>query len=92
MSLGKVLLGVLAGVSAGVMLGILFAPEKGSVMRKIISNKGEEYVDELEKKFNEFIDGIAQKIDTAIDNSPQLSEKGKLNVEEAKEKVADTTK
>ncbi len=50
MSSGKVLLGLLAGVAAGALLGILFAPEKGSVTRKKMSKKAEEYGDGLKGK------------------------------------------
>jgi gas vesicle protein len=63
MSSGKILLGVLAGVAAGALLGILFAPEKGSVTRTKIMDKGEEYVDGLKEKFNEIVDQVAEKFE-----------------------------
>ena len=40
MSTGKVVLGTIAGLAIGGILGILFAPEKGSVTRKQIMDKG----------------------------------------------------
>jgi len=49
MSSGKVLLGVLAGVAAGALLGVLFAPDKGTVTRKAISKKAEDYAEALRK-------------------------------------------
>ena len=55
MSTGKVILGLVAGAAAGAVLGTLFAPEKGSVTRKQISQKGENYFDTLKTKFDEFI-------------------------------------
>ena len=63
MSSGKVLLGILAGTAAGALLGILFAPEKGSVTRKKISQKGEDYAEALKEKFNEFLDSITEKFE-----------------------------
>jgi gas vesicle protein len=63
MSSGKLLLGVAAGVAAGALLGILFAPEKGSVIRRKISKKGEDYVDSIKGKINEVVEKIFSKIE-----------------------------
>jgi len=67
MSSGKLLLGVLAGFAAGALLGILFAPDKGSVTRKAISKKAEDYTEDLKKKFNEFIESITERFETATE-------------------------
>ena len=64
MSSGKVLLGVLAGVAAGAVLGILFAPDKGSVTRKKITKKSEDYADTVKEKFNDFLDSISEKFES----------------------------
>ncbi len=62
----NVLLGLLAGVSAGAILGLLFAPEKGSLTRKKLTKKGEDYAEGLTggltEKFNEVIDTLGEKI------------------------------
>jgi gas vesicle protein len=63
MSAGKVFLGLLAGVAAGALLGVLFAPDKGSVTRKKIVKKSEDYAEGLTEKFNEFIDTVNEKFD-----------------------------
>jgi gas vesicle protein len=90
MSSGKVLLGVLAGLAAGALLGILFAPDKGSVTRKKISKKGEDYADSLKEKFNEFLDNISAKFEevkeevtNVADQHESKSDKGKKDMKTA---------
>lgn len=63
MSSGKVLLSVLAGIAIGAVLGILFAPDKGSVTRKKISQKSNALADELSVKFNEFVESVTEKLE-----------------------------
>lgn len=67
MSTGKVLLGLLAGVAAGALLGILFAPDKGSVTRKKLTKKGDEFADEMKERFDEFLDSMSEKFEKAED-------------------------
>ncbi|HCV16207.1 MAG TPA: hypothetical protein DF637_07730 [Rikenellaceae bacterium] len=67
MSLEKVLLGALAGLAVGVVVGVLFAPEKGSVTRKKITKKSEDYADILKNKFDEFVDSVTEKVQDAND-------------------------
>jgi gas vesicle protein len=83
MSSGKVLLGLLAGVAAGATLGILFAPDKGSSTRRKISQKGDDYADELGQKFNEFIGGITAKFEDLREEAARMVEKGVAKVEAA---------
>ena len=77
MSAGKVFLGVLTGLAAGVILGVLFAPDKGSVTRKKISRKGEDYADGIKHKFNEIVDDLSDKFDEVKEDVNVLAEKGK---------------
>lgn len=63
MNTGKIVLGVLGGIAVGALLGILFAPEKGSDMRKKITKKGEDYVDGIKDKFDEALDSLSEKMD-----------------------------
>lgn len=62
MGLEKVLLGALAGLAVGVVVGVLFAPEKGSVTRKKITQKSDDYADILKNKFDEFVDSVTEKV------------------------------
>ncbi len=82
MSNGKVLLGVLAGVAVGATMGILFAPEKGSVTRKKISDKGEDYAEELGDKFNEFMGIISKQFEAVKTEAMKMSENGKVKSED----------
>jgi gas vesicle protein len=87
MSAGKVLLGLVAGVAAGALLGVLFAPEKGSVTRMKIAQKGEDYAEAVKEKFNEFIDSVNDKLDMAKEEIGR----GKQKVEEVKRDVKSAT-
>ena len=77
MSSGKVLLGVIAGLAAGAVLGVLFAPDKGTVTRKKISKKGEDYAESLKEKFNEFLDSISEKFEDVKGEVSDFAEQSK---------------
>jgi len=63
MKTGSLILGLVAGACIGAIGGLLFAPHKGSVTRKIISRRGEDYIDVVQEKFDEFLNTIDNKID-----------------------------
>ena len=50
-NLSNGLVALLAGLGIGAVAGILFAPEKGSVLRKRIKNNAENEVQSFKKKF-----------------------------------------
>jgi gas vesicle protein len=77
MSSGKLLLGVLGGVAAGALLGILFAPDKGSNTRKIITKKGEDYAEGLQEKFDGFLESISEKLDKMKEEYAEFVKDGK---------------
>lgn len=84
MESNKVFLGVLAGVAAGAVLGILFAPDKGSVTRKQIVDKGEGYADTLKQKYNELIDSVSKQYGSTKEEVEGLVSKGKTKLSEMK--------
>ena len=53
--------GALAGLAAGTLLGILFAPAKGSETRQKIAGKGNEFAENLKKRFDRAVDDLAGK-------------------------------
>ncbi len=65
MSAQNVLIGVLAGVAAGAILGVLFAPDKGSVTRKRIANKGHDMADGLKDKYDDLVANLSEKFEAA---------------------------
>lgn len=81
MKSGKILLGILAGTAAGAMLGILFAPDKGSVTRRRIVEKGEDYVDAVKDKFDELLGDITDRYEKAKEEITDFAKQGKAKVE-----------
>jgi gas vesicle protein len=53
---GALLLGAVIGGAIGAALGILFAPEKGSDLRKRLSATGDDFTGKLKVKFKDFVD------------------------------------
>lgn len=77
MDSGKVVLGVLFGVAAGTLMGMLFAPEKGSVTRKNILNKGSDYADAWKEKLNEVVNNITSKFESTWKEAENMAIKAK---------------
>lgn len=69
----KIILGVLAGMTAGALLGILFAPEKGSRLRKRIIRTGEDLKDSIAEKMDEKFEDVAGAV-------KQKMKKAKVNM------------
>lgn len=82
MSTGKVVLGAVAGLAIGGILGILFAPQKGSITRQQILDKGNDYADGLKSKYNEFADTISEKFQSAKEFALEMSENGNTDFDE----------
>lgn len=92
MSAGKVMLGLLAGVSIGALLGLLLAPEKGSSMRRRISNKSNAYLDDLNAKFDDFVDGVSRNVNHAKSDVEKMATNGKAKVEEMESRFSNSGK
>ncbi len=63
MDTGRVVMGLLTGIAVGAIAGVLFAPAKGTVTRKKLSKKGENYLEDLEDKYNELINRMVGKLE-----------------------------
>lgn len=86
----KVVLGTLIGIAMGAIAGILLAPEKGSVLRKQIMDKGDDYLNELKSKMDEFADSLTRKIESANRETDRMVDNGKVRFEEVKKEVKNT--
>lgn len=56
------LLATLAALGAGIVVGMLLAPEKGSVTRKKIIEKGDDLVDSVGDKIGEKMNEVVQEV------------------------------
>ncbi len=86
----KVVLGTLIGIAMGAIAGILLAPEKGSVLRKQIMDKGDDYLNELKSKMDEFADSLTRKIESANRETDRMVDNGKVRFDEVKKEVKNT--
>lgn len=91
MSTGKVVLGTVAGLAIGGILGVLFAPEKGSVTRQQIMDRGNDYADELKSKYNDFADTLSEKFQSGKEFAQVVAENGKAEFDELKNDVNHTS-
>jgi len=87
MKAGQLLIGALVGVTVGAIVGILFAPKKGSVTRRFIAQKGNNYVDEMKDRFNDSLLTVNHKIDSLKDEVISMVKKGLLKAEEELKKT-----
>lgn len=87
MTSGKVLAGVFAGIAIGATLGILLAPDKGSVTRKKISDKGIDYKDTLMYLFYELMDTVKEKSGAFKEEGNNIVNQGKTKFDDATEAI-----
>jgi len=53
----------LAALAAGALAGVLFAPAKGSVTRRRITQHANTYADEIRNSFEELSETVSQTLD-----------------------------
>jgi gas vesicle protein len=78
------LAGVVIGGVTGAALGILFAPERGSDMRKRILSSGDELKDVLQGKFNQLVAGTKRGADYVRDKKRSRVENGVVDTGQLK--------
>lgn len=80
MNKGKMLIGIFSGLITGAVIGVLFAPYKGSVTRRKIIKRSDDYTDAAKEKLNEYVEIINDeflKVKKEISNYTDLL-KGKI--------------
>jgi gas vesicle protein len=60
----SIAVGVMAGLAAGAAIGMLFAPQKGKIIRKRILRKGEDIADKTSDVIHDLTDNASKKFDT----------------------------
>jgi gas vesicle protein len=78
---GALLLGAAIGGTIGAALGILFAPEKGSDMRKKLSITSDDLTGKLKDKFKTFLDEVKKEAATVKGVVGEFVENGVTKIE-----------
>lgn len=88
MNAGKVAISLVAAAAIGAVLGILFAPAKGSALRRKIKRMSEKEVDVLKDKYNEFAENMSEKYEKAKENIVDFAHQS-MNKNDQKVKTAE---
>ena len=66
MNAGKFITGLLSGAAVGAVVGLLFAPKKGAVTRRKLTETSDTYKKGAKRKFNYFTDTLNEKVESVI--------------------------
>jgi gas vesicle protein len=87
MNTSKIVIGVLAGAALGAVAGVLFAPDKGSVTRKRISDKGLDLTDDFKVKMNDILDNLIGKYEKVKSELSDFADNGKSKLEDIEKEM-----
>jgi gas vesicle protein len=83
----KILGALVLGAAAGAVIGLLFAPDKGSELRRKIKDSTDDIIDQLSDKINEGKEALAGLKDKAMSKAEDLKNKASNKAEEMKSEV-----
>lgn len=86
-STGKVLLAIIGAAAAGAVIGMLVAPEKGSDLRKKISDTAGDWTNQLSELIKTGKAQLENLKQTATDAAENLSEESTQAYSQTKERV-----
>ncbi|HZJ37323.1 MAG TPA: YtxH domain-containing protein [Gillisia sp.] len=75
MNAGKFLTGLLSGAAVGAAIGLLFAPKKGTVTRRKLTETSDNYIKGAKSKFNDFTDTLNEKAESVKDKVDSVKSK-----------------
>ena len=84
---GKLLGALVLGAAAGAVLGMMFAPSKGSDLRKKISDNAGDLIDELTEKIKQGKDTLTDLKDKAMSKAEDLKSKAEEEMDNYKSKA-----
>jgi len=73
---GKIFLGIIAAAASGAIIGMLFAPDKGSGLRKKIGKSVNDWTDEVVKAINDNTKKLNEVVDKASNKVKNTAEEG----------------
>jgi gas vesicle protein len=74
-STSNLFIGFFTGIAVGALLGVLYAPDKGSVTRKKIQKRTEEFAEDIEERFDELKEDVTELVDDVKENLSDKKEK-----------------